>query len=470
MNEKQGIAEREYTSKNMVSFSIGYLGSNLMMSVIHFRYIHFYIQEVGLAIEWILIAIVFYTVWDMINDPLVGLLTDRNYTFTRRWGRRFPWIMCSIFPLCLFFVLFYLPPDPANNEFATFLWFLIMLSLFDGFFSIIFTSTVALLYNKFRNDRQRTKVSILNNIMGAGGVVLAGIIPPSMITYGVKESYVQMTLVVVIIYVIVMLLNIPGIREDETLIDTYFIEIEGIEKKSFFEDFKSMMKFSLKQRNFIAMLVSTLFMGLFTELIVATVPFFVQFNLGEEAYVETLIILPYLLGVLIFAPISLVLAKKYGDIKVFKISVMFSPVPSLILFFINLTPNLLLSIIFIFIMGANVGIFNVLALGPVWGHYFDEAAIKIKERKEGIYQGIYTFFRRISYFLMIICYTIVFNLTGYVEGSPTQTETAKLGINILMNLIPAIAAFCAAITFIILWTLTPEDVERNKEKLKELGI
>ena len=127
-------------------------------------------------------------------------------------------------------------------------------------------------------------------------------------------------------------------------------EIEGKEKKSFFEDFKSMMKFSLKQRNFIAMLVSTLFMGLFTELIVATVPFFVQFNLGEEAYVETLIILPYLLGVLIFAPISLVLAKKYGDIKVFKISVMFSPVPSLILFFINLTPNLSLSIIIIFII------------------------------------------------------------------------------------------------------------------------
>jgi Na+/melibiose symporter-like transporter len=121
-------------------------------------------------------------------------------------------------------------------------------------------------------------------------------------------------------------------------------------------------------------------------------------------------------------------------------------------------------------MGANVGIFNVLAIGPVWGHYYDEAAIKVNKRSEGIYQGIYTFFRRISYFLMIICYTLVFNWTGYVEGSPTQTETAKLGINMLMNLIPAIAAFCAAITFIVLWTLTPEEVKANKEKLKELGI
>ncbi len=39
-------------------------------------------------------------IWDAVNDPFVGVLTDKTKS---RWGRRLPWIFCGAFPFGIFF-------------------------------------------------------------------------------------------------------------------------------------------------------------------------------------------------------------------------------------------------------------------------------------------------------------------------------------------------------------------------------
>ena len=39
-------------------------------------------------------------VWDAVNDPIVGYLSDRTET---RWGRRYPWIVAGAIPFGITF-------------------------------------------------------------------------------------------------------------------------------------------------------------------------------------------------------------------------------------------------------------------------------------------------------------------------------------------------------------------------------
>ncbi|MHA1197171.1 MAG: MFS transporter [Promethearchaeota archaeon] len=80
-----------------------------------------------------MIGFIIYAIWNAVNDPLVGYLCDRPYFFTKKWGRRFPWIISSIFPSILCYILLYSPPivNHAVNQIGLFLWLIFATCLFD---------------------------------------------------------------------------------------------------------------------------------------------------------------------------------------------------------------------------------------------------------------------------------------------------------------------------------------------------
>ena len=83
--------------------------------------IFFYEAEVGLNIWLITLAYIIYMVWDAFNDPLVGYMTDRPYKFTKKRGRRFPWMMISYIPWLISFILIFAPPS-ADSQWVIFGW------------------------------------------------------------------------------------------------------------------------------------------------------------------------------------------------------------------------------------------------------------------------------------------------------------------------------------------------------------
>jgi Na+/melibiose symporter-like transporter len=55
-------------------------------------YLFFYVDVLGLAVTLAVIINVMYAIWDAVNDPLVGYLSDNTRT---RWGRRRPWLLAG---------------------------------------------------------------------------------------------------------------------------------------------------------------------------------------------------------------------------------------------------------------------------------------------------------------------------------------------------------------------------------------
>ena len=87
------ISENEETSRHSLGTYLSFGTFNILwtiptatMNLFMFFYYH---TVVGLEPIWILIVVAINTVWAGLNDPLIGWLTDRNFKWTRKWGRRF---------------------------------------------------------------------------------------------------------------------------------------------------------------------------------------------------------------------------------------------------------------------------------------------------------------------------------------------------------------------------------------------
>ena len=72
----------------------------------------FYQDYLGLTARWIAIASTIYAIWNAINDPLFGYITDSTKS---RHGRRIPYMRFTAPFLALTFILVWLAPQKAGE-------------------------------------------------------------------------------------------------------------------------------------------------------------------------------------------------------------------------------------------------------------------------------------------------------------------------------------------------------------------
>jgi len=136
MNETVNYTEAVGTRHSRLTFlsnASGLLCSTLIGAVQGFT-IFYYEAVIGLDAILIAIAMTLFLVYNAVNDPIFGFLIDRNLRFTRKYGRRFPWIVIGIIPWVFsIFLLFSVPNtiDGSTNPGAAFGWLLLSLVLLD---------------------------------------------------------------------------------------------------------------------------------------------------------------------------------------------------------------------------------------------------------------------------------------------------------------------------------------------------
>ena len=457
----------QYSTKIQLSFTLGFFLTTFMGIFFDSRMFIFYETEVGLPVIYILIALIVYGIWNMVNDPFIGFLSDKPNRLWKRWGRRFPWVIMAIIPYCLVFLLLFSPPDldPVRNWLILFLWLLLMTCLLDLFLSIWNTNYYALYTDKFRSQKERTKVGGIGTIFGQLGIAIGVLIPPLFITYGVKQTYLIAVSIVISISIICIILMIPGIRENQDMIDRALQMAKKKEEEK--ESFWKILKFAMKQKNFLVYTVAyTAFLTL-VVIMLASIPYLNQYILKQPASSETLITAGLLIGSLISIPLWVKLARKKGNKITFVTGMLFTAVSIIPFLFIS---DLFLAVITSTLIGVGIGGIY-LATYPLLSDVLDEIIVKTKKRQEGSFLGIRTFFNRLSYITQAMTFTIVHIITGFnpTPGAP-QTDLALWGIKIHLAIIPMIVIFLGGL---ILWKYCDIDAEKSasiKAQLKELNL
>lgn len=461
------ITEMKYSKKIHISYGLGGFLDNFILGAFTTRIIDFYENEILLAITLVGLAIAIYGIWNMINDPILGYLSDKRYKFTKKYGRRYPWYVIGI--LSYAWVYFLIFAVPFRDPMGMFWWLFLTIISFEFAFTLWQANYLALFPDKFRSQKERTTVGLWNSVWGVIGIALGTLIPPLIIEDGVPSSYMLMALVITIMTFIVAIASLPGMREDEELIERQLKIVKEQEEKPDEEKvgFLDILKKAMKDKNFVAYILTYFGHQVMTVFMLSSITYWRKYIIGTPSSdFETIISAFFLIAVLIAMPIWSKIGDKVGNQRAFQYGTLLTTILFIPLIFAS---GIIGTSISVALVGMGISAIWVL-MYPCFSDVVDDIVVKSGERREGILTGIRTFFGRAPIILQGVLFAVVHVLTGYEPGlppSPTaQTLPAQFGIRFLMAIVPMIFYF---IGFLLMWKVYDLDmkcVAENKELLE----
>jgi len=460
-NETLNNNEMRFTSKTHVSYSFGSFFDDFIMTAFAMRVYSFYETELFLPNAFISIAIIIYGIWNMFNDPIAGYISDKNLRFTKKYGKRFTWFILMSFPTAIIYLLIFVPVGVNNTQ--IFIWLVVLICLFDTFFSFWNTNWLAVFPFKFRTQKERTKVAGFQTIFSQIGLTMGMLLPAYFFTYGEKETYIYAALFVTIICFLAIFAMIPGMKQDKKVLE----HMNLVETKQEREPYIKTLKIALKEKNFRAYLTAYLGQTVMMTVMLASIPYLVNYVMGADEDAEFLISAAVLVGGLISVPLWIKVGRKYGNRIGYMCGTGFTALLLILLFFVSM--NYWLVVVFAGLVGFTMGATWSL-MYPTFSDVIDEIVVKAGKRNEGIYYGFRTFIGRFSIVIQAATFGIIHGITNFDPTLDSQLGPAILGIRIHTALVPALFYFLGFLMMWRIYDLKPKKVQEIKLKLVELDI
>ncbi|MEO0540504.1 MAG: MFS transporter [Cyanobacteria bacterium P01_A01_bin.105] len=169
-----GLAPR-LTLPTKLAYGAGDLGAGLTANLLAFSYLIFLTNVAGLRPVTAGTVLLIGKIWDGVNDPLVGMLSDRTRS---RWGRRYPWMALTAIPFGITFFLNWIVPG-FEGEFARF-WYYVFISIaFQVFFTttnLPYSTLTAELTQDYDERTDLTSFRLAFSLVGAVSILALGLV------------------------------------------------------------------------------------------------------------------------------------------------------------------------------------------------------------------------------------------------------------------------------------------------------
>ncbi len=450
------------------SYGLGGFLDNFTVSAFSVRVYHFYEDVLNVPGEFVALAVILYGIFNMLNDPFAGWLSDRPYKWIKRIGRRFPWYVGASIPFALSYLLIF--TVPTSEALGMFFWLLFTICLFDLLFSFWQLNWLALFPVKFRTQEERTRVGASTTIWGIVGTVLGILVPPMIVgDYENIPGFINQAIFVAGVAVVIAVLIIPGMRENDLLKQRSWDlaqQDQTLKKEGKKQTYWKSLLFSIKQKNFMTYI--TIYLGhmVMTALMLGSLPFWIRYVLGSlEADFEIYLSAALLIGVILSTPFWSWLGRKKGNRVAFIYGGLASSVLLFLFFF--LATDLISGMVITFLLGISISAMWCL-MYPGLSDVLDEIAVLTGKRDEGIFTGIRTFFGRFAIVIQAIAIGVVHWVTNF-DINPF-TNAAKWGIRVHMSLVPAIFYLLGTLLMILVNDLNKKKMEVIKTELVKLSL
>ncbi len=137
------------------AYGIGDLGNSVGPgTIVPFWYTFFLTDIARLDLRLVSLFWLVVTIWDAINDPLFGFLSDRART---RWGRRRPYLLFGALPFGVSFALIWLIP-PTRSQLLLFAYYILAYIFYEAAFTAVSCPYAALTPELTLDHDERTSL------------------------------------------------------------------------------------------------------------------------------------------------------------------------------------------------------------------------------------------------------------------------------------------------------------------------
>lgn len=433
-------------NKKDLLYSLGSFGSGLPAAVFSTFVVFFYVDYLKLPADLIGLGMGIYGIWNAINDPLLGQLSDKTRT---RKGRRIPYILYGTLPLAIAFIFVWTPPDSWQGKTPLmFVYFLVAIFLYDTLYTLVVLNWTALFPEMYKTQVERTRVSAYRQILGLIGTLIGTALPP--ILYSII-GWKAMGIVFAALVLVSMFMSLLGSKEDLN------------DKNNGSLSFKTSILATIKNKSFLTFICGYTLIE-FTILMFQTLmPFYAKYVLLVEGFKVSII-----LGTLIIVSIFFVIpwsrvANKIGSKKTMLLSIIFFSLGLIPFWFVKTFIGAVFAAAFI-----GIGLAGTLILIDVFiSDIVDEDEIKTGVRREGMYFGINALFIRLAISAQSITMGFVLKSSGFDANLPVsaQPNTVLVGMRLLITFIPLIALVLSYFAY-KLYPLDGKKLQEVKDTIK----
>jgi Na+/melibiose symporter-like transporter len=222
----------------------------------------------------------------------------------------------------------------------------------------------------------------------------------------------------------------------------------------------------LRHRNFNLLTAFFLMGRISMDLVSALLILYFTYWIGRSEDFEITMFL-FLTTVVISLPAWLRFAQGYDKATVFIVGSAWWLVTSLVFLFVQ--PDWPRWLLFVLppLVGLGYGVVDVMPWAML-GEVIDEDDLATGHRREGLYNGVFTFLRKLAGALGVFLVLTILDLAGFEKGSE-QTELVRQMIRVLTAIAPA---FFLALSIWLAWNypLTRAAHERILEQLEERKV
>lgn len=441
--------------RKKILFSTGDLSTSIPLAIIMFFQLYFLTDIARLPADLAGWAIGIGKIWDAVNDPLFGLISDR---IRSRYGRRRVVLLFGALPLGLTFMLMWFVP--SFGPYAMMAYYAAAFILFDTMFTFIHVSYNSLTPEMTQDYDERSSLNGFRMVFSIAGTL--GAIILATLLQGIVPDARKLFMILGIALGIVSI--IPPLI------------VFAVTKERPMQDLpaalppKIAIKTTLSNKPFWYIMGLYLFSWTTASIISAVLIYYANYYLKVPAQANYFVLLAEASAIM-FIPFVVWLARKLDKKRAFMIG-MAAWIVVLLGLALQQPHQILLAYILAFLSGLGIASAYVLPWAMI-PDVIEMDELQTGQRREGSFYAFASFFQKLGTGIALWALGQALAKAGYltpVEGQPLplQPDAAINAIRLAIGLIPAVL-LVVSILFAWRYPITRQEHHHLREQLFERG-